>query len=184
MNTIIAWAERALFPPIKILHLLGNIVIFALMLMTVADVVGRKLAGAVPLAAPVRGSYELTEFALIIIIFCSVGYTQLRRGHISINIITSRLSARAQAIMNATTTLMGVVLFAFVAWQSIVYAGRLYDGGNVSAVLLIPQYPFAIIVAVGSIIFCISMLFTFMEFLAAATKREGRNSAEVVKDVA
>lgn len=166
MTRLIAWAESKISPPIKILHVVGYIVLFILMLLTVADIVGRKFAGVIPGSKPVPGSFELTEYALIIIIFASIGVTQRRGEHISIDILTSHLPKRMQAALNSVTLLAGVVMFALVAWQAFVYAGRLRAGHNISAVLEVPQYPFAIIVGVGSIIYCLAALLDVLKNLA------------------
>jgi TRAP-type C4-dicarboxylate transport system permease small subunit len=173
MHKIIGWAERYLFPPIKLLHIIGYIVLFALMFLTVGDVIGRKLSGSISFFNPIPGTFELTEFALIIIVFASLGYTQVRGEHISIDVITSRFPKRGQAVLDSFMSLVGLVMFGLVAWQGTVYAGRLSEGNNVSGVLSIPQSPFALIVAAGSIIYCLAMLVDFL-----------RNLTKVVKHVA
>ncbi|MCR4392973.1 MAG: TRAP transporter small permease [Dehalococcoidales bacterium] len=184
MSKIVTWAERFLSPPIKIIHIIGYCVLFVLIFLTVADITGRKLAGVVSFMNPVPGTFELTEYALIVIVFASIGYTQLRGEHISIDVVTSHFPKRVQAILDCIMYLASIAMFALVAWQSFVYAGRLQAGNNVSAVLKIPQYPFAIIVAVGSIIYCLAVLFSFLVSLARAIKPvTAETGAEGVKDV-
>jgi TRAP-type C4-dicarboxylate transport system permease small subunit len=170
MNKVVVWAERYLFPPIKILHIIGYFVLFALMFLTVGDVIGRKLAGSISFFNPIPGTFELTEYALIIIVFASLGYTQVRGEHISIDIITSKFPKRGQAILDSFMSLVSLVMFGLVAWQGIVYAGRLTEGQNVSGVLSIPQAPFAYVVAAGSIIYCLAMLVNFFRNIAKAVK--------------
>jgi TRAP-type C4-dicarboxylate transport system permease small subunit len=170
MNKIVAWAERYLFPPIKILHMIGYFVLFGLMFLTVGDVFGRKLAGSVSFMNPIPGTFELTEYALIVIVFFSLGYTQVKGEHISIDIITSRFPKRGQAIIDSIMSLVGLVMFSLVAWQGMVYAGRLFAGHNVSGTLSIPQAPFAIVVAAGSIVYCLAMLVGFLSNLSKAVK--------------
>jgi TRAP-type C4-dicarboxylate transport system permease small subunit len=185
MSKVIAWAERFLFPPIKIVHMGGYFILFILMFLTVGDIIGRKLAGTVSFMNPIPGTFEMTEYALIVIVFASIGYTQLRGEHISIDVITSHLPKRAQAILDCIMYLASAAMFALVAWQSFVYAGRLHAGHNVSAVLSIPQYPFAIIVAIGSIIYCLAVLVSFLVNLAKAVKPlRSTAGAKAVKDVA
>jgi TRAP-type C4-dicarboxylate transport system permease small subunit len=183
MSNFIARAERIFFPPIKIVHICGYSVIFLLTLLTVADIIGRKFAGIIPFFNPVPGTFELTEYALVVIVFASIGYTQLRKEHISIDIITSRFPPRVQAVLDIFMHLAGLAVFALVAWQSWVYAERLRDGQFVSGVLSIPQYPFAIIVAIGSVIYCLALLLSILSSLAAAVTHRG-TLTRAVKDVA
>jgi TRAP-type C4-dicarboxylate transport system permease small subunit len=170
MNKIVTWAEKYLFPPIKILHIIGYFVLFALMFLTVGDVIGRKLSGSVSFMSPIPGTFELTEFALIIIVFFSLGYTQVKGEHISIDIITSKFPKRGQAILDSIMSLLSLVMFGLVAWQGIVYAGRLIEGQNISGVLSIPQAPFAFVVAAGSIVYCLAMLVALLNNLSKAVK--------------
>jgi len=170
MDRVIGWAERYLFPPVRWVHILGYTIIFLLVFLTVGDIIGRKFAGLIPAFNPIPGTFEMTEFALIIIVFASIGFTQIKGEHISIDIITSHFPKRGQAVLEMIMSVLSIAMFALVAWQAFVYAGRLHDGNNVSGVLSIPQYPFAIIVGIGSIIYCLAMLITFLQNLAKAVK--------------
>ncbi len=170
MDKVIAWVERYVFPPIKIVHKFGYWVLFVLMFLTVADVIGRYLSNRVPGFQPVPGTFELTEFALAVIVFASIGYTQVRGEHISIDVLTSRFPARVQAVLNSIMYLLCIAGFVLIAWQSLVYAGRLFEGRNISGVLSIPQYPFLIVVAIGSLIYCLALSVSFLKSLAKAVK--------------
>ena len=157
------------------------------MFLTVGDIIGRKFAGVIPRFDPIPGTFELTEFALIIIVFASIGYTQVRREHISIDVITSHFPKLVQAIMDSFMYLVSLAMFALVAWQAMVYAGRLQAGNNVSAVLSIPQYPFAIVIAIGSIIYCLAMLVSFLSSLSKSIEHQSKlakQEPKVVEDVA
>ncbi len=184
MNKVVSWVESYLSPPIKIVHVLGYFILFILIFLTVGDIIGRKFAGVVSFMNPIPGTFELTEYALIVIVFASIGYTQLRGEHISIDVVTSHFPKRAQAILDCIMYLACIAMFALVAWQSFIYAGRLHAGNNVSAVLKIPQYPFAIVIGIGSIIYCLAVLLSFLVSLARAIRPASAGTgAEVVKDV-
>lgn len=171
MDKVIAWVERFVFPPIKIVHKFGYWVLFVLMFLTVGDVIGRYLAGKIPGFSPIPGTFELTEFALVVVVFAAIGYTQVCGEHISIDVLTSHFPKRVQAILNSIMYLLCIGGFALIAWQSLVYAGRLIEGHNISGTLSIPVYPFLIIVAIGSIIYCLALLVSFLKNLAKAVKR-------------
>ncbi len=174
MKKIVGWAERVIFPPVKIIHYISYGVLILLMFLTVGDIFGRKFAGIIPFFNPIKGTFELTEFALVVIVFASIGYTQITKGHISIDILTSRFSPRVQAILNSVVLLACMTVFALVAWQSFVYAGRLMDGKNESGVLKLQMYPFLMIVAIGSIIYCLTVLVDFLKSLARAVQHNAK----------
>jgi len=143
-----------------------------MMFLTVGDVVGRYLVGRLPFFQPIPGAFELTEFMLVIIVFTALGYAQVRRDHITIDVLVSRFSPWAQSIIGSITYLFSLALFCIVTWQSAVFAYRLFLDRDVSGILLIPSYPFVIIVAVGSLFLCLVLLANFLSSLAKAVKHE------------
>ena len=64
--------EKVLTPVIPIIGGIGSIFIVAAMLLTVADVVGRRF-----LNHPVPGSYEISAMMLVIVVFSTITYCQL-----------------------------------------------------------------------------------------------------------
>lgn len=171
-ESIIKWVERVTSPPNKWIHWVAMIVLLMLMFMTVGDVIGRYLAGRIPGFGPISGSFELTEFMLVIIVLTSIGYTQVKGEHISIDILVSKFSPRVRAIIDSITNFLSLVIFILVTWQSIRYAQLLYASHDVSGVLRLPVYPFLIVVAAGTFMFCLAMLTTFLQSLKKAVKNE------------
>jgi len=161
------WVERFVFPLNGVTHKVGLAILLLMMFLTVGDVVGRYFFNA-----PISGTFELTNFMLALVVFFSIGYTQLRRGHISIDVVVSRFSPRAQAVIDSITYLFSLGLFSLVTWQSAVYASRLFEGHNVSGVLSLPVYPFVITVAFGSLLFCLVLLVDLLSSLAKVVKHE------------
>lgn len=161
------WVERFISPLNGVAHRVGLAVLFLMMFLTVGDVAGRYFFNR-----PISGTFELTNFMLALVVFFSIGYTQLRKGHISIDVVVSRFSPRAQAVIDSITYLFSLGLFSLVAWQSAVYANRLFEGHNVSGVLSLPIYPFVITVAFGSLLFCLVLLVDLLSSLAKVVKHE------------
>jgi TRAP-type C4-dicarboxylate transport system permease small subunit len=161
------WVERVVFPLNEVMHKVGLGVLLLMMFLTVGDVVGRYFFNM-----PISGTFELTDFMLALVVFFAIGYTQVRRGHISIDVVVSRFSPRVQAIIDSITYLSSLGLFSLVTWQSAVHAHRLFEGHNVSGVLALPIYPFVIAVAVGSLLFCLVMLVDLLSSLAKTVKHE------------
>ncbi len=72
---------------------IGAVVLFALMLMTCADVFGRYLFNS-----PLDGGTELTEFALAIIIFSALPVVTLTGGHVVVELLDLNLSVRLKRV--------------------------------------------------------------------------------------
>jgi TRAP-type transport system small permease protein len=170
MSKTNTWVERYVFPPIRAIHKFGYYILFLLMFLTVGDIIGRYLAGKVPGFQPIPGTFELTEFSLAVIVFASIGYTELRKEHIRIDVLTARFPKKVQAWLDVVIYLMMIIMFSLVAWQSILYAGRLINGHDVSGVLSIPVYPFLIVVAIGSIIYTLALVVSLIQSFAKAVQ--------------
>jgi TRAP-type C4-dicarboxylate transport system permease small subunit len=148
------------------------VVLLVLMFLTVADVVGRYLVGFIPGFGPVPGSFELTEFMLAVIVLTAIGHTQMKGEHISIDLIVERFSPRVRAIIDTVTNFLSMAMFALVTWQTIKYARLLFESNDVSGVLRLPVYPFLVVAAIGTFMFCLAMLSSFLHSLRKAVKHE------------
>ena len=172
MDPIAQWVERVTSPPSRWLHWIAMVVLLLLMFMTVGDVVGRYMVGIIPGFGPIPGTFELTEFMLAIAVLTAIGYTQVQREHISIDLVINKFPPRVRAIIDSITDFLSLAIFVLVTWQTIKYARLLYTSHDVSAVLRLPVYPFLIVAAVGSFVFCLAMLSTFLFSLKKAIKNE------------
>lgn len=159
--------ERFVFTVVKLINKAGLGILFIMMLLTVADVVGRYFFNF-----PIAGAFELTEVMLSLLVFFSIAYTQVNKGHISIDIIISRLSPMKKVIMDTIMYFICLILAILLTWQLGVHAKRLWVGGNVSGVLEIPYYPFVILITFGSALFCLVLIFDFLHSLAKVLRHE------------
>ena len=65
----------------------GMYIFMGLVILTFADVLLRYVIGS-----PISGSIEITEMLMSVVLFSSVAYTYWRRGHVSMDIVTGKLS--------------------------------------------------------------------------------------------
>ncbi len=163
--------ERIAAPPCKWLHWVSMVVMMMMMLLSVGDVLGRYLVGFIPFLGPIPGTFELTEFMLAVAVLTAIGHTQMQKGHIRIDIVLNLLPERVGHILDSITDFLGLIMFALVTWQSAKYAKLLYASNDVSGVLRVPEYPFLILVAIGSFLFCLAILSTFLKSFRKAIKK-------------
>lgn len=172
LTRISHWAEKVIFPLNKYLNYIGMVLVFAMMLLTVVDVVGRKFVGIIPGFQPVPGSYELTEFILVGLVYSALGYAQIKGDHISIDVLTSRFPKRAQNILDTVVYLVSAAMAVVVSWRGFAHGRRLIEQGDHTAVLHIPVYPFLFLIGVGMLIFALALLFSSLQSLAKAVNNE------------
>ncbi len=127
-------------------------VLFALMLLTTADVAGRYFFDA-----PITGVFDLTHFAVLIMTFLGFAYCGFRGGHVAIELIYDRLGPATARLLRRAIELVGCLLFAVIGWRTLVQSIDVRDFNEASQLLLIPYFPFYWLVAFGSILFAFVM---------------------------
>src|SRR5690606_30794843 len=84
--------------------------LIAMMLLTVADMVLRGIG------RPLAGSYEMIGWLSAAAMALALGYAQLHKGHVSIDLVVERLPPRLRAAVEALVGLASLLLFVAVAW--------------------------------------------------------------------
>jgi len=142
---------------------IGMFLAIPLMLLTVGDVMGRSFFNK-----PIPGTFELSEYMLAVIVLLGAAYTQQVKGHVGVDFLTSRYSPRTQAVLQAVTTLAGLVIIAILVWQG--YLEGIHEKA-VSDQLRVPQWPFKLLVAAGGLLLWLELL---LDFISSALKIAGR----------
>lgn len=164
---MINWIEKIFFPIIKLTNKVGLVILFIMMLLTVADVIGRYF-----FSLPIAGSFELIEIMLSLLVFSSLAYTQIHKGHITIDIFVSRLSPKKKTRIESVTYFLCLVLSLLLTWQLASHAKRLWLGKNVSGVLEIPYFPVVIINTFGSGLHFFVLLVDFLRSFVKVLRHE------------
>ena len=135
---------------------LAGLFLLAMITMTGANIVLRLFG------LPIRGTFELMGYFGAVVTAFALGYTQIKRGHIAVDIVVLRFSKSIQRILQAVNHLVCMGFFVMVAWQVAKYATTLWQTGEVTETLQIIYYPFTYAVALG----CLILAFTFfVDFL-------------------
>jgi TRAP-type C4-dicarboxylate transport system permease small subunit len=114
---------------------------------------------------PVRGTFELMGFFSAIVAAFALGYTQIHRGHIGIDLLVNGFSAIAQRILSGINYAICMVFFAFAGWQIARWATVLRKTGEVTETLRIIFYPFVYAVSLGCILLALVLLVDILKVL-------------------
>jgi TRAP-type C4-dicarboxylate transport system permease small subunit len=71
-----------------------------------------------------------------------MAHTCVAKGHIAVDILVQLFPQRGQSLIDALTSALSLLLFALIAWRSVLYAETLRQSGEVSPTLQLPFYPF------------------------------------------
>ena len=119
---------------------------------------------------PIKGVYEFMGFFGAIVTAFALGYTQLKRGHVGIDIVVNLFSARTQRILSGINYFICLVVFALAGWEIAVWGTTIWRTGEVTETLRIIFYPFIYGVALGCFILC---LVFFVDLLKVLLEQKG-----------
>jgi len=149
----------------KISHYLNQALIWlagcflaAMVLLTCANIFLRIVW------VPIIGTFELMGYFGAIMTAFALGYTQIKRGHIAVDIVVLGFSKKIRKILNASNCLICMIFFAVVARQIAKYATTLLETGEVTETLRIIYYPFIYAVALGCAVLSLVFLTDLIKF--------------------
>ena len=141
----------------KGLMVAGGVALVALTLLATANV-GLRIAHA-----PVSGTYEIVSFLGAIVTAGALGYTQKRKDHIVVDILSDRFPAPVKRALDSVSHALTVVLFSIVSWQTFAYGRRLMQTGELSETLKVAYYPFVFLVSLGFAVLALTLLLDLLE---------------------
>lgn len=132
---------------------IAGFVLLALMLLTVADVAARYF-----LNSPITGVFDLTHFAVQIMVFFGLSYCGYQGGHVVIELLYDKLAPVPADVLVRLINFAGAILYFIIAWRLWVQSIDVQDFKESSQLLLIPFHPFYWAIALGSLLFSWVML--------------------------
>jgi|TARA_B110000879_G_scaffold176812_1_gene230995 TRAP-type C4-dicarboxylate transport system permease small subunit len=174
---------------------LGGVMLTFLIVLTTASIVGRSLNGVLHADAvvslmpdlarwlidvgigPINGDFELIEAGVAFSIFAFLPLCQLTGGHASVDIFTSRLSSRANRILQMLIDILFAAVLVLIAIQLFAGMQSKLRSGQTSLLLEFPVWwGYALcmfgaatgaVVSVYIAVLCIASAATGQEYLPA-----------------
>lgn len=165
MQNMADFLVKILAPLTSILSKLGSGILVVMAIITVADVVGRKLFNM-----PVKGAFELGEMLLVAVVFLNMPNTEMRDGNVSVDILFKRLGRKAQRVVQISMYILFLLITILLAWQLFVLASDEASGGFTTTVLHIPTSPVIYIAAFGCLILGFTVLTRILLLMCGGVK--------------
>lgn len=123
---------------------IGAVFIFALMWLTMAEVLGRRL-----LNSPVPGAIDYIEVGMVVFAFMGAAYCQRLGGHVRMDLLVVNLKARLLWAVEAFAILVAAVYVGIIVWASAQDAWRSFDLGDETLDAHVAVWPSKLVVPVA-----------------------------------
>ncbi|WBY00251.1 TRAP transporter small permease [Ramlibacter tataouinensis] len=133
--------------------------------LTFVDVFARYL-----FAAPVRGSLEIIEFCMALVIFTALPLVTRHGEHVRVGLLEDLGPPWLRRARRLACDLVGAVVLSVVGWRLWVYADASLAAGTRTMVVGLPEAPLAYAMAV------LSGVSAFVLFAAMAAALKGQKS--------
>jgi TRAP-type C4-dicarboxylate transport system permease small subunit len=149
-----------------VLVVIGGLFLAAMITLTCANIVLRTVG------FPVQGTVELMGFFGAVVTACALGYTQIKRGHIAVDVLINTFSRSTRSFLHGINNVLCLSFFGLAAWQLLKKAEILRHSGEVTETLRIIYYPFMYVVAVGCVLLALVFGRDLKQALFPVRKRE------------
>ncbi|MBT8370921.1 MAG: TRAP transporter small permease [Deltaproteobacteria bacterium] len=112
---------------------------------------------------PIKGTFELMGFFGAVATAFVLGYTQMKKAHISVDILVNGFSQRIRTVFNGINHFVCMIFFAALGWQISRLATTIWKTGEITETLRIVYYPFIYGVAIGCFLLALVLLVDFLK---------------------
>ena len=141
----------------------GAVALMAMMLLIAFDVIGRDAFNQA-----ILGTFEIVEYLMVPTVFLALAYAQNEDAHINVDVAIQFLSKRTRAALSVVTLILTLAVFLPMTWVGFREAMQVYVQKQVSTVLLIPRWPFEVLMVIGLLAFCLAIVADILTAIARA----------------
>ena len=141
---------------------LAGVFLVAMILITCANIFSRLVW------VPIKGTFELMGFFGAVTTAFALGYTQLDKAHISVDILVNRFPPKIRMALTGINSFICMIFFSLAGWQLTRWAATIRETGEVTETLRIIYYPFTYAVALGCFLLALVLLVEFLKLFFTA----------------
>jgi TRAP-type C4-dicarboxylate transport system permease small subunit len=145
----------------RVLTIFAGIFLAAMILITCLNVFSRLFWD------PIKGTYELMGYFGALVTAFALGYTQMKKAHIAVDVLVTLFPPKTQLILQGINCLICTIFFSVAGWQIGKLAKTLWQTGEITETLRIIYYPFTYGVALGCCLLALVLLVEFLKLLFA-----------------
>ncbi len=161
-DSLLSKIDRFLFSFEKTLTLLGGVVIFLLVFLSVANILGRWL-----FSMPVDGYIDWTEQAMTFFALLGIAYVQRQGAHIRMDFIVAKFHGRVLLVAELISTIFILLIAMVLTYGSYLHFLRAYQIGDSSLDIGLPTWPAKLVVPVALGLLSLRLILQIFAYIRA-----------------
>jgi len=157
--------ERGIRAVTNTLAVIAAIILFLMMMLGAADVLGRYLFNR-----PITGSMEISSIMMASTALFGLAYALVKGSHVNVDMVVSCFRPHTRAIIDFVCTALAFVFFALVTWQATATTIRDWSTGRVIDVIFVPLVPLYLLVTLGTFVLSLELVVRMLHLLARIRK--------------
>ncbi|PIC99040.1 TRAP transporter small permease [Sporosarcina sp. P29] len=129
----------------RFLAVVAGIALISMMLLIVFNSIKRMYSD------PIAGTVEIVSWLGAITGIFALGYTQLNKGHVYIDMLLDKFPFILQKVIHTFMNVISTSFFLVAAWQLLLFGINLRGNGVVSQTIQFSFYPIVILSSIGFI---------------------------------
>jgi len=150
----------------KTMNWVGGVILALMMLLTVLDVILRYMGRAI------TGTFELMSFGGAVVAGFAIAQTSVDGAHVNVDMLTAALAEKGRRVVTVLTKLIGIGVFALLAWALLLKGKDLYATGEVSLTLHVPFYPVAYALSLSAVVECFVLIRDLLKVIFTGAEHE------------
>lgn len=161
-DSALSQLDRHLYQFESALTLLGGIVIFLLVFLATANVLGRWI-----FSLPISGYIDWVEQSMAFFAFLGISFTQRDGGHIRMDMLVSNIHGRPLWFTELLSSLLMLGITLVLIYGSYLHFLRAYQIGDSSLDINLPTWPAKLVVPLALSLLAIRLLLQIWAYLRA-----------------
>ena len=157
---VLGAVDRALHHVEKATALVSGFGIFVLMMLGVAQVLGRKL-----LNIPIHGYIDIIEIMMSFLVFMGLAYTERLGGHIRMEIFVTMMPRRVLWLFETLSVVVALFVVGVLTYYTGTHAWRSWTSGDSSMDAQIMLWPSKLVVSASLALLFIRLLVELWGYL-------------------
>ena len=139
---------------LNVLAVVAGILVVGTMLLVTAEVIMRHFFNR-----PIVWVIEIIQYALVFITFLAAAWLLRKEGHVIMDLLVNRLSAKSRDLANVITSTVAAIMCLVVTWFGIVVGVDYYQIDYIyQGTLTIPSFYLEAVVPLGTLLLSIQFL--------------------------